>query len=334
MRWLTIAATASYLVGLLCYLLLRVLMGDRFWWLGFLNTFAPVWFLPLAAFTPLLALLRTRWIWLSIALLLVAMRWFGPYFLPKSSATTSIDTLKIVTFNIWGDNRTLAEAEDWMRRTDADLVLLQEIPAIYAQQGVDALRTIYPHQFVQAWAWGQLTLSKHPFLETTDVPPPSGFVFQRVVISFKGRQVAIYNIHFSMPMGDRVRMAMPYAPYFVNMALSYDDTTRNAEIDFLLKTLVSEPLPYLIAGDFNTSDQSVSYVPLANAMRDTFREAGMGFGATWPRPVAAELPMWLPPLIRIDYVFHSRHFTAVDAEVGPFLGSDHLPMVSRLALLP
>jgi endonuclease/exonuclease/phosphatase family metal-dependent hydrolase len=332
LRWTALVVSVGYLVGLILHLLLRLLLGDRFWWLGFLNTFAPIWFLPLAILTPLLGLMRSRWVWLALALLLVTLLWFGPYFLPKLPPVTSTAALKIVTFNIWGDNRTLTQAEDWLRQTDADLILLQEIPARYAQRGVDGLRADYPHQAVQAWGWGQLTLSKHPILEAKDIAPPSGFVFQRVVISVNNQPIAIYNMHLSMPMRERPRASIVRAPFFVNMAFSYDDATRNAEIAFLLKMLENEPLPFIVAGDFNTSDQSVSYAMLGDKLGDSYREAGVGFGATWPRPVAAELPAWLPPVIRIDYIFHSPHFAAIESSVGPSLGSDHLPTVSRLAL--
>ena len=89
-------------------------------------------------------------------------------------------------------------------------------------------------------------------------------------------------MHLSMPTQDAARLVIPRAPFYVNIALMYNDTTRNNEIAFLLKTLETESLPYLVAGDFNTSDQSVSYQLLHDKLGDTFREAGIGFGGSWP----------------------------------------------------
>jgi endonuclease/exonuclease/phosphatase (EEP) superfamily protein YafD len=40
----------------------------------------------------------------------------------------------------------------------------------------------------------------------------------------------------------------------------------------------------------------------------------------------------MPPLVRIDYVWHSDDFHAVEAALGPYLGSDHLPVTAALAL--
>ncbi len=113
----------------------------------------------------------------------------------------------------------------------------------------------------------------------------------------------------------------------------YDDSARDAQIHALIARLQDEPLPYVVAGDFNMSDQSVIYGDLAAAMGDSFREAGTGLGTSWPMLQASfGLPLSIPPLMRIDYIWHSDEFRAVEASVGPFLGSDHLPMLATLAL--
>jgi endonuclease/exonuclease/phosphatase (EEP) superfamily protein YafD len=42
----------------------------------------------------------------------------------------------------------------------------------------------------------------------------------------------------------------------------------------------------------------------------------------------------LPPLVAIDNLFASRHFAKLAAATGPFLGSDHKPVIVDLALAP
>jgi endonuclease/exonuclease/phosphatase family metal-dependent hydrolase len=39
----------------------------------------------------------------------------------------------------------------------------------------------------------------------------------------------------------------------------------------------------------------------------------------------------MPPVVRIDYVWHTRHFIATRAWVGGRTGSDHLPVIAELA---
>jgi endonuclease/exonuclease/phosphatase family metal-dependent hydrolase len=114
----------------------------------------------------------------------------------------------------------------------------------------------------------------------------------------------------------------------------YDDSTRNAEIAALLAGLEAEPLSFIAAGDFNMSPQAVTYQEMAAKMGDSFLEAGYGLGGTWPLSDVTGFPAFILPLMRIDYVWHSSHFRAVNAEVGPRLGSDHLPVYVVLEVIP
>ena len=64
--------------------------------------------------------------------------------------------------------------------------------------------------------------------------------------------------------------------------------------------------------------------------RVTFwRVAGAG---SWPVGARVGLPDWVPPLLRIDYVWHSDDFGAMSAATGPVLGSDHIAVMVTLAL--
>ena len=73
---------------------------------------------------------------------------------------------------------------------------------------------------------------------------------------------------------------------------------------------------------------------LAAHGRDSFRKAGRSFGASWPLRVNGEFPAFIPPLLRVDYIWHSDGFQTVTAQQGPPLGSDHLALMATLTLLP
>jgi endonuclease/exonuclease/phosphatase family metal-dependent hydrolase len=60
-------------------------------------------------------------------------------------------------------------------------------------------------------------------------------------------------------------------------------------------------------------------------LNEAFGARGWGYGFTHPVD-----PF---PLVRIDYIWYSRDFAALDAEVWPDAGtSDHHPVWARLAL--
>lgn len=331
------AITNSYVALFLVYLLLRFAIGDRHWSISLVNTFAHLLFLPLLILLPLALLLRARLP--ALRLLPVAALgalWFGPYFLPKAEASTGGPTLSVMTFNIWGRNRYLAELAGYIRGVDADVVLLQEVPPDYAAQELPSLKDAYPYQFApyddSGWA-GVVILSRYPMraAQIVDLGLEKGRPQTRAVLDVNGQLVAVYGIHLSWPVSD-ARFALPSDSYILRVLLGYDDRRRNWEVEALIRRLQSEPYPYVIGGDFNTSDQSPTYQSLAAHMRDSFREAGRGFGASWPVSPARGLFALLPPVIRIDYLWHSPSLRALSAWRGQPAGSDHLPMLAVIEL--
>src|SRR5258706_14168536 len=84
LRIFLILGCMAYLLGLTVYLLLRLIFGSRFWWLGLLNNFTPWVFLPLFLLVPLIALNRTRWLLVVTAVFVVlGVIFFGPFYRPK-----------------------------------------------------------------------------------------------------------------------------------------------------------------------------------------------------------------------------------------------------------
>jgi hypothetical protein len=69
---------------------------------------------------------------------------------------------------------------------------------------------------------------------------------------------------------------------------------------------------------------------LTTTLVDSFRAAGQGMGYTYPADGFGPLP----PLMRLDYIFHSSHFQSLSARTLPSQGlSDHLPLMATLALV-
>jgi vancomycin resistance protein VanJ len=323
-----------YAVGLVAYLILRVAFGDRWWWLAMLNNFAPLYFVPLVILLLLAALLRAQQIVMLLPLALVGLVWFGPYFVPKRPAPASSATLRVLTYNVWGNNHDLHAIESWVREVNADLVLLQEISPAYARDSLPGLRDVYPYQFAQPddsrWG-GNIALSRYPIL-TMDYLGSTNAHGQRLVVEINGQPISVYNVHLAFPVG---RSRVPSGEsFYMRVAFGYDPVERNQQIESLLSSLDAETNPFIVGGDFNTTEHTVIYTELAARMTDSFREAGWGLGASWPVSRARGMPAILPPVIRIDYIWHSDHFRAVEVQQGPPLGSDHLALLTTLEMLP
>jgi vancomycin resistance protein VanJ len=320
--------SSVYLLLMVAYLILRLILGGGLWWLALLNAVAVYTFFPLFILMPLAALARSWYVLARLALLaLLGIVWFGPFFQPKNVTPAGMQTIRVVTFNVWGDNHQLDEVESWLRETDADVIALQEIPDAYVL-GIPALADIYPEQPGDRLRrpWGRMILSRHPVLELTI----TGANQQRAVLDVDGQQVAVYNIHFPIPVRSNAPPDLTSYTGWLNVALNYDERARNEQIEQFLDELAGEALPYIVAGDFNLSQHSIIYGTLAVRMTDSFRATNSGLGATWP---VGYLPPFMSPLLRVDYIWHSRSLRAVATQIGPQLGSDHLPLVATLELL-
>ena len=142
----------------------------------------------------------------------------------------------------------------------------------------------------------------------------------------------VYNIHLHTPTQETAHINLPEVHPVVDLGMRFNSARRDNQIHGLLNILGRDTNPYIVAGDFNTSDQSAIYGELAAAMGDSFAEVGIGLGTSWRSNVNTSRLSFLPPLVRIDYVWHSSHFRAVSAQQGPALGSDHLPLVATLEM--
>ena len=87
----------------------------------------------------------------------------------------------------------------------------------------------------------------------------------------------------------------------------------------------------MLAGDFNLSDLSDDYQTLSTKLVDSYNRSWYGFGFGWPsnRTPSVNIPS-ATPIVRIDYVFHSKDFQSTSAQVLDKTGSDHRPMLVKL----
>jgi len=101
---------------------------------------------------------------------------------------------------------------------------------------------------------------------------------------------------------------------------------RNDELNSLVAFSKAQQGPLIVAGDFNLTPWS-EYFRRAIVDAD-MHDAALGFGLarSWPAQFA-------PVGMRIDHCWLSPHWRSVAADIGPELGSDHLPLVADLQLL-
>lgn len=257
---------------------------------------------------------------LALAMLLVVLVFtffYAPLLLPRSQeAKPNSPQLTVMTFNVKTTSEGIVEI---IRSADADIVALQEL----SQSGADALsglEEMYPYRALHPQEdsnEGQGLLSRYPieadeYWEYHNLPHTLGH--QRVEIVFEETLFAIYNTH-------------PWPP--LAWEPEYHDQSHRVALQDVAERAFAEELPVLLVGDFNMTDNFKEYDLLSSRFTDSYLQAGRGIGYTFPNYKFEPLP----PILRLDYIWHSNHFESIDSQVWSHHGqSDHSPVITNLIL--
>jgi len=312
----------------------HLLLGDTVWWLGLISSFVPFFFVPLIVFIPLAVFVRLPF---YNSLLLFPVTFFlltyGPLFLPKMAPPHVTDPapITVMTFNMRANSRTVETINVLRDNGLPDIVALQETTPWLTGLLKQELDALYPYQFYESTLDGRgiSTLSRYP-LERIRVPMIIDLncrVFRATVDPT--HQFLLYNCHPKSSnllnfLGDGQPMAAQISETF---------RVRGLLSQALADEIAASSEPIIVVGDFNSTDQSDAYTLLQGQLQDAHRQAGWGFGHTFPadRWRFRGIPI-LPRMVRIDMVRYTDAFVALTSQVGITHGeSDHLPLLVTLA---
>ena len=223
-----------------------------------------------------------------------------------------------MTFNAANDLVKPADLIAMIGRSGADVIGLQELSPRNSDSLAASLHEDFPYRIVYGKYFdGKGLLSRHPMHEYERLELPSGRSSIAAQLEIDHRGVSLFVVHPPPANYRRLEVVSPLLRPDIEMVLSRASLGR----------------PTLLIGDLNLFAGSSSYRLLQQVgLIDTFREAGHGAGLTFPvRGQRRAIP--LPRLVRIDYIWATTHFLPLLSWVGSDVGSDHLPVISALALL-
>lgn len=304
--------------------------GDR-WWLATVVLFAPRWLaaIPLMVLLPLAAWRNQRCI---IPLLLGTMIVSGPFMgfcMPMGKADNYIGpVLRVLTCNIDDGNFNEKAFAALIRDTGADIVALQECPQ-------ETKMTLPPGwQIVQER--GLAILSRFPLRRGIIVqvfhPPnpwPSTCLLQCSVDAPEG-EVDFCSVQLPTPrfgmlkVLDKITLLRPSR----NGQLIEETAYRRRASQEVRRAVASLSCPVIVAGDFNMPVDSTIYKQIWKGYSNAFSNTGFGYG--WTQRVAVK---GLKIGIRIDHVLTCEGVGIRVCEVGPDVGSDHLPLIADICMV-
>ena len=239
-------------------------------------------------------------------------------------------SVRIATFNVNYANRLGDQVLDAIAESKADILCLQETTGQSEGFLRKHLAATYP-EFHSVGHQGHYYAERFVFASRTKprdvifVPPQHGlFGFYCATFPCGGTDVRVINVHltpFGVPREATILEGMA--------AIAATESKHEGEIAEILKA-VDASLPTIVAGDFNSLSSFQAPTTLVESgFVDSFAfiHADADKHPTWHWPTRP-----LPLKLRIDYIFHSKHFHTVDSTIIRRNGSDHFLLVSGLKL--
>ena len=230
----------------------------------------------------------------------------APSVLGSPAPAVGVDRLEIITFNVQADARNRAEVMTWLEENPADVVVLVESSIEWEEA---AERADLPYEIsagpLPDRSFGITVLARDARnVESHDI---DGDQIVEFTVDFPGHgPVTIFAIH-------------PQAPVTPAAAAA------NGRLLAATGTMAAQAAgSVVVVGDLNTTPWSARYRDLMKRGQLESSTKGFGIQPTWPTNIGlASIP--------IDHLLHSADLTTTDRIVGPDLGSDHYPVIIRLA---
>ncbi len=285
--------------------------------------FAPVAWLIAAVF---MTALGARWVLASLALAVFSLFAFASFSVPRLGAATAAAaaapdarTFRLVSFNVDHAKDIDILLELAVPRWAADVVVFQ---ACGERAGLALQRASRPR--ARVLKVGEFCIaSAHPLVRGTLIQLNSPESSERqayavhVRLTVGADTLSVVVVHLASP---RSELAAALNLDFTKLKNS--TATRSEQADRLARYLRSIQEPLVIAGDFNTLEESRIYQRYFARYSNAFRATGWGFGHTMQAGVHR---------IRIDHVLTGDGMQPVALNTEWNWPTEHRPVIATLA---
>ena len=312
--------------------------------------FFGLYFIPLVILNVLLLIIslifRSNAGWITFIFLLPALL-FTDMFVrwEDGNQGEAGNSLKICTYNVGvfslsrKDNReeTINNIRRFIADNSPDIVCFQEY---HTRESENLFRNFsqYPythhHLFRKGSSSyiGNVILSKFPIVDAGKLLfDDSGNLCIYADIDYLGNIIRVYNVHLesnaisftTLIKSIREGGDLSEQIYSVHDKVALTFKKRALQVDEVVRHFESSPHKAIICGDFNDTPMSYTYHSLVRNKKDSFKESGKGFSATYSI-------FW--PLLRIDYILYPESFWSMSHSTPRVDYSDHYPVISEIII--
>lgn len=339
MKWLRFFDTVIFFLNsifavlLLCAYALPYVFPKQFPLLSVLSLTLPVFILINLAFLIYWLIRSKKQVFLSLFVLLAGYnhitsfyKFSGAHNVEKTAEHLSVMTYNVRLFNAyrWIDSDSVAEHMiQLIHNTSPDILCIQE----FHMEKEEAF-AVYPYRYVEHKTpnqkTGQAIFSKLPILNKGSLEFPRTSNNAIYVDVLRGKDtLRVYNLHLEslriQPKGKGLTQEYSERMY-KRMGKAF--AIQQSQVAIFKAHTGKCAYKKIICGDFNNTPYSNSYRQLKKNMKDSFKEAGSGFGRTFNFD-------YFP--IRIDFILVDETIEVLAHKNYTENYSDHFPVEALLS---
>lgn len=234
----------------------------------------------------------------------------APFYIPSITGKdiklgNSGSEIKVLSSNFFVENENFHGFKELIDQEKPDIFAILE--AEYAWKTEKNAYTNYPsvEMSEKTGSFGSLIFSKYDTIFnhfTLD-----GFETLEAIIKINGQEIRLIAVHPTPPASSK------YAKI------------RNYQYNDLIEKINESDLPTIVMGDFNSSPWSPKFKEILSLTNLKLTSLGFGIETTWN----ASIPILRIP---IDHILVSPEIEVTSFYTGPFMGSDHYPVIATLKL--
>lgn len=247
----------------------------------------------------------------------------------------SVMSYNVRLFNVfkWLDRDDIpSNIITFINEKDPDILCIQE----YSNSANLDLK-VYPHRYIfidgNQIKTGQAIFSKFPIIDQGNIifPKSDNNVIYADIKCGKDI-IRVYNMHLQSikispdvdQISDDIDNVNQQKSQQIYSRISKGFTQQQEQAEVFKENIKECKYPIIICGDMNNSPFSYVYRNIKGKLKDTFEEAGKGFGATYKFK-------YYPA--RIDYIFADSKMKIKKFEsFSDFENSDHYPIMTILSM--
>lgn len=280
-------------------------LGRLWWTFDLFSHFRVQYFVLLTGFSLLalfIGIIQVSIIGLIFAL--VNLITIIPVYFPQHKPNGKTKILRILLANVLRPNQQYGKLQQFIQKTRPHMIVLLEISEVWLRELSPVLKD-YPYKYtamrndnygIAIFSHYELDSSQTLYLSSAMVPTLVGD------ISTNAHTLTLIATHPPPPKS------------------KIENIQRNQQIKNLVELINLQENPTMLLGDMNITSWSPFFKELIKFSRLIDTRKGFGLQPTWP----ADKPIFMVP---IDHILVSEEISIHKRFTGPYIGSDHRPVV-------